>query len=89
MGEGSREKMIERAIYLLLAIILIVFTVYQYKSGYVPDKFNKGKRSTRADDPVVFWATLGVGVILAVSLLIMAAIGREWPVMLWQNNWFW
>ena len=64
-----------RAIYLVLSAILLALAIYHYKHGYVRgwSLMKQGRRRTRVDNPVVFWAILVAEMIGAVYLLIMAA----------------
>jgi hypothetical protein len=64
-----------RFLYIVLCGILIAITVFQYKQGYVRgwSFMRQGRKRTRADNPVAFWAILMAEIIGAVYLLIRAA----------------
>ena len=64
-----------RAIYLLLAIVLIGLAVYHYKNGYVRGwaLLGENKKWTREDQPLGFWAILVGEIAAGVYVLVMAA----------------
>ncbi len=64
-----------RAIYLVLGVILMGMAIYHYKHGYVRGwgYMRQGKKITRADNQVVFWAILLGEIAGGAYLLIMAA----------------
>ena len=64
-----------KVICLVLGGILLGIAVYHYRHGYVRgwSLMRQGRKRTREDDPVFFWAILVAEIIGAVYLFIMAA----------------
>jgi len=64
-----------RVVNLMLSAMLLAIAVYQYRHGYVRgwSLMRQGRKRTRADDPMAFWAMLVAEIIGAAYLLIRAA----------------